>query len=130
MQQVLTTRVAAAMGEAAGAFDISLRAYGWNAVSGETVTDAAPPREIGLLFVATAATQAIASQIAKTCNPYFFHMPLELDAELPSYAFPFSPAEIERGQTFEFRLNHVVAVDHPLELVRTLYVDAGTRSHG
>ena len=56
--------------------------------------------------------------IAKTCNPMFFHMPLNVDGELPSYAFPFSPAEIERGQVFEFRLNHVVMVDDPLELVR------------
>lgn len=125
MHQALTARVAAAMGDGAGRFDISLRAYGWNAVSGEVIETARPPREIGLLFVATAATQATATQIAKTCNPYFFHMPLELGAELPSYAFPFSPAEIERGQTFEFRLNHVVAVDDPLALVRTVFVDAG-----
>ncbi len=125
MHRVLLARVAAAMGDSAGAFDISLRPYGWNAVSGEAVTDATPPREIGLLFVATAESQAIATQIAKTCNPYFFHMPLDLDAELPSYAFPFSPAEIERGQTFEFRLNHVVAVDDPLALVRTAFVEGG-----
>lgn len=126
MHAILIDRVSKAMGAGAGAFDISLRPYGWNAVSGEKVaTDANPPREIGLLFVATAETQEVATQIAKTCNPYFFHMPLDLNAELPSYAFPFSPAEIERGQVFEFRLNHVVAVDDPLELVRTEFVDLG-----
>ena len=125
MQQVLNGRVAAAMGERAGQYDISLRAYGWNAVSGEVVANAAPPREIGLLFIATAETQEIATQIAKTCNPYFFHMPLEINAELPSYAFPFSPSEIERGQVFEFRLNHVVTVDDPLALVRTEFVEVG-----
>lgn len=68
--------------------------------------------------MATAATQEIATQIAKTCNPAFFHMPLRPDIELPSYAFPFSPAEMERGQVFDFRLNHVVAVRDGLELVR------------
>lgn len=125
MHKALVSRVAAAMGERAGQYDISLRAYGWNAVSGEAVENAAPPREIGLLFVATAETQEIATQIAKTCNPYFFHMPLEMNAELPSYAFPFSPSEIERGQVFEFRLNHVVAVDDPRELVRMEFVDLG-----
>ena len=128
MHHILTGRVVAAMGDRAGEFDISLRPYGWNAVSGEVVGDAASPREIGLLFVATAATQEIATQIAKTCNPYFFHMPLEMNAELPSYAFPFSPSEIERGQVFEFRLNHVVAIDDPLALVRTEYVDWGART--
>ena len=38
---------------------------------------------------------------------------------MPSYGFPFSPAEVERGQVFEFKLNHIVSVKDPLELVRT-----------
>ena len=80
--------------------------------------DTKPPREIGLLFVATAPTQALATEVAKICNPYFFHFPVKDGKELPSYAFPFSPAEIERGQVFEFRLNHIVHTAEPLELVR------------
>lgn len=123
MHDVLTTRVRDNMGERAGEFDISLRAYGWNAVSGEALDErTAPPREVGLLFVATAATQAVATQIAKTCNPWLFHLPLNACQELPSYAFPFSPAEVERGRVYEFKLNHVVHVDDPLELVRTVYL--------
>lgn len=118
MDQHLRARVATTMGPAAGSYDISLRPYGWNAVTGLPVTDGTAPREVGLLFVATAETQDLATMIAKTCNPMFFHMPLDIDGELPSYAFPFSPAEIERGQVYEFRLNHVVMVDDPLELVR------------
>jgi hypothetical protein len=119
MHAYLTSRVRATMGERAGKFDISLRPYGWNAVSGVVIGGPEPPpREIGLMFVATARTQEIATQIAKTCNPAFFHMPLDLDQELPSYAFPFSPAEIERGQVFDFRLNHVVSVADAMELVR------------
>ena len=43
--------------------------------------------------------------------------------ELPSYAFPFSPAGIERGQVFEFHLNHVVAVDSPFELMCPRWVE-------
>jgi hypothetical protein len=118
MCQHLSARIATTMGDAAGDYDISLRPYGWNAVTGLPVTGGTNPREVGLLFVATAATQELATIIAKTCNPMFFHMPLNIEGELPSYAFPFSPAEIERGQVFEFRLNHVVSVDDPLELVR------------
>jgi hypothetical protein len=118
------------MGERAGTFDISLRAYGWNAATGETVApQAAPPREIGLLFVATGETQEIATQIAKTCNPWFFHLPLQARQELPSYAFPFSPAEVERGRVYEFKLNHVVHVDDPMELVRTTFIDAKEAAH-
>jgi hypothetical protein len=126
MEHTLNERVRRAMGEAAGAFDISLRAYGWNAVSGQTPAPGTPPpREVGLLFVATAESQAQATQIAKACNPYFFHFPVRMGIELPSYAFPFSPAEIERGQVFEFKLNHVVETTDPFELVRTRWVDLG-----
>lgn len=119
MHKVLEEKVETSLGESAGKYHISLRAYGHNAVSGLPVpADAPPPREIGLLFVATASTQELATQIAKTCNNMFFHMPLQPEMELPSYAFPFSPAEIERGQLYEFKLNHVIHVDDPLELVR------------
>ena len=125
MHRALCKRVDDTMGPRAGRYDISLRAYGWNAVSGLPGRPASAPAEIGLMFVATASTQEIATQIAKTCNPLFFHMPLNPDTPLPSYAFAFSPAEIERGAVYEFLLNHVVHVDHPLELVRTEYVTAG-----
>ena len=82
-----------------------------------------------LMFVATARTQELATQIAKTCNPLFFHMPLEREMELPSYAFPFSPAEVECGAVYEFRLNHVVEVDNALQRVRTVFVDVPEVAH-
>ena len=131
MHEYLSARVKQTRGHRVGAFDISLRPYGWNAVSGQVIgAPMPPPREIGLMFVATASTQELATQIAKTCNPFFFHMPLDAEMELPSYAFPFSPAEIERGQAFTFKLNHIVHVDSPFELVRTEYVEAGGASNG
>jgi hypothetical protein len=120
----LYERVRQTMGEAAGNFNISLRFYGWNAVSGRSLPKGTPfPREVGLLFVATAATQAIATQIAKSCNSHLFHFPIKRGIEVPSYAFPFSPAEVERGPVYKFLLNHVVEIDDPLELVRTEWVD-------
>ncbi len=123
MHEALVGRVRRTMGVEAEGIGISLRPYGWNAVLGRPVPDTAPPQEIGLLFVATAATQALATEAAKTCNPWFFHFPAKPGTELPSYAFPFSPAELERGQVFEFHLNHVVEVASPFELVRTRWVD-------
>lgn len=130
MHEVLTARVKMAMGDGAGDYHISLRPYGWNAVSGLDVpTDVPPPQEIGLMFVATAATQDLATQIAKTCNPWFFHLPVEEAQEMPSYGFPFSPAEIERGQVYEFKLNHIVSVNDPLELVRTQFVEIEEVAH-
>lgn len=112
------------IGSAAGDFHISLRMYGWNGVSGDRPPEGTPPpREIAVLFVATADTQEMASQIAKACNPYFFHFPVVMDVELPSYGFAFSPADIERGQVYEFKLNHVVEIDDPMALVRTRWID-------
>jgi hypothetical protein len=129
IHQVLVARVRETMGDAAGDFDISLRPYGYNAVSGLPQPEGFAPQEVGLMFVATAASQELATQIAKTCNPLFFHMPLQREQELPSYAFPFSPAETERGAVYEFRLNHVVQVSDPLELVRTIIVDVKEAAH-
>ena len=130
MHDYLVARVKSTMGEEAGEFSISLRPYGWNAVSGAPVeATVSYPKEIGLLFVATAQTQDLATQIAKTCNPWFFHLPLNQKTELPSYAFPFSPAEIERGRVFEFKLNHIVHVDSPDELVRMVMIEKGGLTH-
>ncbi len=124
MQATLEERVHLTIGEAAGKFDVSLRIYGWNAVSGEPVPPGTqPPREVGVLFVATAETQDMATQIAKACNPYFFHMPMPAHDEIPSYAFPFSPSYIPRGPVFEFLLNHVVEVDDPMELISIDWAD-------
>lgn len=124
LRAALYHRVHSTIGAAAGDFDISLRMYGWNAVSGDTPPEGTPPpRELGVLFVATAETQEMATQIAKACNPYFFHFPIAMDKELPSYGFAFTPADIERGPVYEFKLNHVVHVDDPMELVRTEWVD-------
>lgn len=104
-----------------GDYALSLRAYGSNALTGlPTDPDAPAAREAGVLFVASAATQDMATRIAKLCNPWFFHFPLEPGSELPSYAFPFSPAEIERGRAYVFHLNHVVETTGPFELVRVV----------
>jgi hypothetical protein len=124
MMRGLRDRVNRTLRAEAEIIDLSLRPYGWNAVSGRPAGgNAAPPREIGLMFIATAPTQAMATEAARVCNPFFFHFPVQEGTEIPSYAFPFSPAEIERGQVFEFHLNHVVHTTSPFELVRTRWID-------
>ncbi|MFG1926916.1 acyclic terpene utilization AtuA family protein [Cryptosporangium sp. NPDC048952] len=123
MLQVLTDRAKSATG--VDDFHISLRLYGWNAVSGMPRTDGAVPLEIGLLGVFTAATQELANEVAKACNPYFFHMPIRAGMELPSYGWPFSPGDVPRGPAYQFELNHIVSVDDPLELVRMQFVEVG-----
>ena len=120
----LNERTCKAVGLKPDEFDISLRLYGWNAVSGDRPpAGTPPPREVGVLFVATAASQDTANQIAKACNPYFFHFPIDMNEELPSYGFAFSPADCERGPVFEFVLNHVVETDAPNELLRKRWIN-------
>jgi hypothetical protein len=124
LHAALRGRIDRTFGEEAGDYDVSLRLYGWNAVSGRRMPpDEPPPKEVGVLLVITAANQSLATRMSKACNPIFFHFPLEPGTPIPSYAFPFTPAEIERGQVFDFHLNHVVEVSDPMELVRTAWID-------
>ena len=121
----LHARIGIAIGADAGEYDLSLRLYGWSGVTGQAPPQGTPPPvEVGAMLVVTAATQALATRIAKTCNPQFFHFAMEKGQELPSYAYPFSPAEVERGQVYGFRLNHVVQTLDGLELVRTAWAPA------
>jgi Acyclic terpene utilisation family protein AtuA len=117
-------RIDQTFGADAGDYDVSLRIYGWNAVSGRKMpADAAVPHEVGVLMVITAATQDLATRMSKTCNPTLFHYPLSPEMPQPSYGFAFTPAETEQGQVFRFYLNHVVATAGGRELVRTEWVD-------
>ena len=104
-------------------FNISLRMYGYNGVSGMKPPPGKVPMEIGMMCVITAKSQEEASQIAKACNPYFFHMPLHMGDELPSWGWPFTPGDVDRGPVYQFVLNHVVCVDDPMELVRMKILD-------
>ena len=107
-----------------GEFHISLRIYGWNGLTGRTPPEGTPiPSEVGMICVVTAPSQELASEIAKACNPYFFHMPVRQGVEMPSYGLIFSPADVDRGPVYEFALNHVVHVDDPLELVRMKFIE-------
>src|SRR6185295_12544631 len=107
-------------------YHLELRCYGWNAVLGDLDPDTTtPPREVGVMLLATAATQETATKIVKLANPYLLHMPLARMTHLPSYAFMASPAEIERGPIYEFLLQHVISVETPDELFRTTIEEIG-----
>jgi hypothetical protein len=127
MLHMMKKRVMATIDLAEDDFHISLRLYGWNGCSGKPPPEGTPPPlELGVMCVMTAKTQELATQMAKACNPIFFHMPIRTGLELPSYGFAFTPADIERGPVYQFELNHVVSVDDPLELVRTEMIDLAT----
>jgi hypothetical protein len=118
----LSAGIRSVLGYGPDEYDFDIRAYGANALAQPGELGVRPtPHEVGLMALVTAPTQEMATEIAKFSNPLLLHFPLNADDPMPSFAFPFSPAEVELGRLYEFKLQHVVSVDDPLELVRTSY---------
>ena len=100
-------------------YDVDIRAYGHNAVLGAREPDGSPPREVGVVLLVRAEDQATATAVAKVANPLMLHLPPRGMGHMPSFAFGASPAEVECGASYEFVLNHVLAVDTPTAAFRT-----------
>ena len=109
------------MGIESNTYHLDVKPYGYNAVSGIEVPKDFTPLELGILLIVTADNQKLATQIAKAFNPLFLHYTNFPDKEMPSFGFVFSPAEVEKGETYEFKLFHTIALDDPLELVKIEY---------
>ena len=126
LRGVLADRIRAALDLDPRQYELALHCYGADAVLGPLEPSAGPPREIGLLFKVRAASQETATAIAMTANPLLLHLPLPGMDHLPSFAFATSPAEIERGPSYEFALNHVLELGHGTDPFRT---DIGEARH-
>ena len=99
-------------------YDIEFRLIGVDATLGELETKKSLPAEIGVLVLVTVASEECADEIAKLINPFLLHYPLTDNEELPTFAFPYSPAQTNRGPMYEFCLNHVMELDHPMQAFR------------
>jgi len=106
-------------------FDIELRVIGRDATLGALENRESNATELGVLGIVTAQTAELVDEIGKMLNPYLLHHPLTVEEEVPTFAFPFSPAEIERGPIYEFCLNHVIALDDPMQAFRLEVRDFG-----
>ncbi len=106
--------------DAEGYRDVSIdfRIVGENATLGELETDRSEAHEVGVLAIVTAPDQALANDVAKTLNPMLLHFPLTPHEPLPTFSFPFSPPESERGPIHEFCLNHTLTLDDPMDAFR------------
>ncbi len=119
LRGVLADRIRATLDLGPADYELALHCYGADAVLGPLEDSAGPPREVGLLFKVRTASQQAATAIAKTANPLLLHLPLPGMDYLPSFAFATSPAEIERGASYEFVLNHVLELGSGTDLFRT-----------
>jgi hypothetical protein len=109
------------------AYTLEFRLIGVDGALGELENRLGQPVEIGVLGLVTARTQAEAAEIGKLINPFVLHYPLTENEELPTFAFPYSPAQSDRGPFFEFALNHVMELDDPMEAFRLEVTEV---SHG
>jgi hypothetical protein len=99
-----------------GLEDISLelRIIGHSATLGALETHPLTAAELCVMAIVTASTQDRANEAAKVINPDLLHLPLTAHEPMPTFAFPFSPPEMERGRLFEFCLHHVMKIDDPM----------------
>lgn len=111
------------MGLEPAAYGLEFRLIGVNGALGALENRKSDPVEVGVLGIVTAATQAEAAEIGKLINPFVLHYPLTKGEELPTFAFPYSPATTDRGALYEFALNHVMRLDDPMSAFRIVVTE-------
>ena len=110
-----TDKAAARLGVSTSSFSIEIRLIGKDAALGPLEHRQSSPVELGALGIVTADTAEMAAEIGKLLNPYLLHHPLTQEEEQPTFAFPFSPAEMDRGPVYVFCLNHTLRLDDPMD---------------
>ncbi|MDR7125202.1 acyclic terpene utilization AtuA family protein [Pseudotabrizicola sp. 4114] len=121
----LTDTISRRMDMAPDSYSIDFRLIGVDGALGALENRQGQPVEVGVLGIVTAPTQAIAAEIGKLINPFVLHYPLTEDEELPTFAFPYSPATTDRGALYEFALNHVMEVSDPMQAFRLTVTEVG-----
>ena len=125
LQAFLKAEIKSRTGREDNTYSFEFRLIGLDAALGNLEFSKPAPAEVGVLGIATAESQEAATELAKLANPFLLHFPLEGDEELPTFAFPYSPAETERGRQYEFRLNHVLELDDPMDAFRLDAIEVG-----
>jgi hypothetical protein len=103
-------------------YKFHVRVFGKNAAMGPLEPETSIGHELGLLFQVTAQTQELATALMKSVGHMAVHYPVpEWSGLITSIAYPYSPAEIARGASYRFNLNHVVEPASPLEMFKIEY---------
>jgi hypothetical protein len=103
-------------------YKFHVRVFGRNAAMGPLEPETAIGHELGLLFQVTAQTQELATALMKSVGHMAVHYPVpEWSGLITSIAYPYSPAEIARGASYRFSMNHVVEPASPLEMFNIEY---------
>ena len=125
LQAFVKAEIKSRTGREEDTYAFDFRLIGLDSALGNLEFSRSAPAEVGVLAIVTAESQEAANELAKLANPFLLHFPLEGDEELPTFAFPYSPAETERGRQYEFRLNHVLELDDPMDAFRIDVMEVG-----
>jgi len=108
-------------------YHLVIRVYGRDAVMGPLEPLAKEiPHEVGLLFEIMANDQESARALASTLSHFAVHYPIpEWSGLISGIAFPFAPAEMDKGPVYRFNINHIVYPDDPYEMFPIKYEEAG-----
>lgn len=112
-------------GTGPGGYSVEFRLLGMDSALGGLENRSRTPVEVGVLGLVVADTQEAATEVARILNPLLLHFPLTDDEEIPTFAFPYAPPETERGQLFEFTLNHVMRLDDPMDAFQLDVMEIG-----
>ena len=107
-----------ALGISPERYRIVLRLYGKNGIMGDwEPLKNVMPHEVGILVEVIADEQEIANAALALVRVTLLHsdFPGRMCKE-GNMAFPFSPADIERGAVYEFSMQHLVEIEDPLRM--------------
>lgn len=127
LMQAARDRIAAVFGAGIEShYRLDVRVFGKNATMGALEPHTSIGHEVGLLFQVTAKSQELATAMMKSVSHIAVHYPVaQWTGLITSIAFPYSPAEIPRGPSYRFNMNHVVEPASPLEMFRIEYERVG-----
>lgn len=97
---------------------LEIRIIGHSATLGALENAPGGGGEVGVMAIFTSPSQSRSTEAAKLLNPDLLHLPLTQHEPMPTFAFPFSPPEMERGALYEFCLHHTLTLDDPMSAFR------------
>ena len=97
---------------------LEIRIIGHGATLGRLENTAGESSEVGVMAIFTSPSQSLSTEAAKLLNPDLLHLPLTQHEPMPTFAFPFSPPETERGALYEFCLHHIMSLEDPMSAFR------------
>jgi hypothetical protein len=98
-----------------GSYALHVRAYGGGGVLAELEPTPSTPLEVLLVAEAVAPTRDLSREVASGYRSSVLHRDFPgRQCTEGNFALPFSPAELDGGEAFEFTVWHALALDDPL----------------